>query len=91
MITLSLKINFKWLSMLANWVKEPAVWCDPWPGHVLGVVGSRHDWSAYKLIILDLINCIVVRVLKIHLKKNKQKKQKKNMSSIGSRSCTKIF
>ncbi len=24
------------LIMVAEWVKAPAVWCDPWPGHVLG-------------------------------------------------------
>ncbi len=23
--------------MVAEWVNVPAVWCDPWPGHVLGL------------------------------------------------------
>ncbi len=25
------------LAMVAKWIKVPAVWCDPWPGHVLGL------------------------------------------------------
>ncbi len=56
--------------MVAEWIKTPAVWCDPWPGHVPGLwvriplesMAGLHTFV--KPLIVLLINFIVIRINK---------------------------
>ncbi len=43
--------------MVAEWVKEPAVWCNPWPGHVLGLWVRIPLWSAYPCRAINCCRC----------------------------------
>ncbi len=29
--------------MVATWLKAPAVWCDPWPGHMVVNTSASHN------------------------------------------------
>ncbi len=46
--------------MVSEWVKAPAAWCDPWPGHVLGV-GSNltRGMAGLRTLVKPLIKCII--------------------------------
>ncbi len=50
--------------MVAEWVKAPAVWCDPWPGQCTGVVGSypTGGMAGLRTLVKPLINCTIIQL-----------------------------
>ncbi len=62
---MGLKTNV--LVMMAEWVKEPAVWFDPLPGYLLGFVGSNPTGGMADLrtLVKLLNNCISKSTLEL--------------------------